>query len=104
MKVKVKTMVRRGRAVFTHGKIVECTERDGVAFLRYGLAEKVPAGAQADGSLIPRKGKPERAVAPGGEVTDPGTEPARCTGETKQGNPCKRYAAPGSDRCDRHPA
>jgi len=101
MKVKVQTMIRRGKAMYTNGKIVECSERDGAGFLKHGLAVKAPEGAKADGSFL-NSGRPERATVPKGEVTDPGTEPARCTARTKKGNPCARYAIAGSDTCDRH--
>jgi integrase len=39
---------------------------------------------------------------PGGEPADSRQKSMRCTGETKAGAPCGRWAIRGSDRCPRH--
>ena len=100
-KVKVISMLRRGRAMFTHGKIVECTDRDADAFIRYGLAEKAPAGAKVDGSFVHNSGnpRPERAVQQPGETAVAPSEPVNCKGLTTAGNQCKRAPVAGSDFC-----
>jgi hypothetical protein len=115
VKIKVLSGFATNRASYRFGQIVECPEAVGARMIAHGNAEAAPDSAQAEDTFddtvpkeerpAPAKKAPEKAVKPPApETATTGAQTAtRCTGQTKQGNPCGRTPLPGTDRCAGHP-
>ena len=121
MKIKLSQGIAGTRFAFQPRHVIQCSDATGKRLIDAGVGVEVSNDAEVDGELHdataeerlageqkqaaiksargPRetaaKAAPEAAVTQGA--------PAKCTGQTKQGNPCLKAPLPGTDRCAGHP-
>jgi hypothetical protein len=113
MNLKLVSSLAGDRFSFRPGQVIKCSDATGQRLIDGGHAKPAAAGAEIEGELHDepaeeklsqdRRRAPEQAVMPQAETPEKGAAADRiCAGSTKQGNPCKREAEPGSKFCDKH--
>jgi len=117
LKIKVISSFGGDRFDFRYGQIIECPEKVGERLVAHGIGEEAPGDSPVHGIFddetpkeerttptVPKKRAPEKATMTAPEKAVTGAAPGgKCTGTTKQGNPCLRTPLPGTDRCAGHP-
>jgi hypothetical protein len=117
LKIRVISPFAGDRFFFSTGQIIECPGKVGERLVAHGIGEEAPGDSPACGTFddetpkeertapaAPAKRAPEKATMTAPEKAVTGAAPGgKCTGTTKQGNPCLRIPLPGTDRCAGHP-